>query len=241
MMTEDQKKIKRYVNRLEWKLKLPLELKVRISGDIGTEIHSRMESGQTVDEALGEMGTPEEVAERFNREFAGSAVRKNPARYLFLIIAAVILAGAVGYAVERYMAQKELEEAAANVIGGADGPTSIFLTDHGTGTAGYWISSAGLVCACLSAFFLASYGRRAASRKYRKCITLSAAGFVLNLIPFVFTLGAPYLSWVFPVGTTVVELDPGLTANLVTLILSVRWWRRGRPKDRPGGKECDVG
>lgn len=36
-MTEDQKKIKRYVNQLERRLRLPLELKVRINGDIGTE------------------------------------------------------------------------------------------------------------------------------------------------------------------------------------------------------------
>ena len=51
-MTEDQKKIKKYVNQLERRLKLPLKIKARINGDIGTEIHERLEAGQTVDEAL---------------------------------------------------------------------------------------------------------------------------------------------------------------------------------------------
>lgn len=37
-MTEEQKKIKKYVNAIEWHLKVPLEMKARINSDIGTEI-----------------------------------------------------------------------------------------------------------------------------------------------------------------------------------------------------------
>ena len=69
-MTEDQKKIKRYVNQLERRLRLPLELKVRINGDIGTEINQRMESGQTVDQVFQEMGSPDEVAASFKSEWS---------------------------------------------------------------------------------------------------------------------------------------------------------------------------
>ena len=96
-MTEDQKKIKRYVNQLERRLRLPLELKVRINGDIGTEIHQRMESGQTVDQVFQEMGIPDEVAASFNREFSEFEIRKNPIRFLFLIMAVMAAAGELWY------------------------------------------------------------------------------------------------------------------------------------------------
>lgn len=59
-MTEEQKKIKKYVNAIEWHLKVPLEIKARINSDIGTEIHLRLEAGKTIDEVMAEMGTPKE-------------------------------------------------------------------------------------------------------------------------------------------------------------------------------------
>ena len=36
-MTEQEKKIKRYVNAIERELRLPLKAKARINGDIGTD------------------------------------------------------------------------------------------------------------------------------------------------------------------------------------------------------------
>lgn len=39
-MTEQEKKIKRYVNAIERELRLPLKAKARINGDIGTDIHA---------------------------------------------------------------------------------------------------------------------------------------------------------------------------------------------------------
>ncbi len=51
-MTEDQKKIKKYVNAVERKLKVPLKMKVRINAHLGTDIHARMEAGWSVDKIL---------------------------------------------------------------------------------------------------------------------------------------------------------------------------------------------
>ncbi len=48
-MTEQEKKIKRYVNAIERELRLPLKAKARINGDIGTDIHARLEKGQSID------------------------------------------------------------------------------------------------------------------------------------------------------------------------------------------------
>ena len=49
-MTEQEKKIKRYVNAIERELRLPLKAKARINGAIGTDIHARLEKGQSIDE-----------------------------------------------------------------------------------------------------------------------------------------------------------------------------------------------
>ena len=57
-MTEQEKKIKRYVNAIERGLRLPLKAKARINGDLGTDIHARLEIGQRHDEIIAEMGTP---------------------------------------------------------------------------------------------------------------------------------------------------------------------------------------
>ena len=54
-MTKQEKKIKRYVNAIERELRLPLKAKARINGDIGTDIHARLEKGQSIDEIIAEM------------------------------------------------------------------------------------------------------------------------------------------------------------------------------------------
>lgn len=92
-MTEEQKKIKKYVNAIEWHLKIPLEIKARINSDIGTEIHLRLEAGKTIDEVMAEMGTPKEVAQRFNKELKEQTLRKHPLRFLFLTLGILLMIG----------------------------------------------------------------------------------------------------------------------------------------------------
>ncbi|MFQ9679580.1 MAG: hypothetical protein ACLRZH_05280 [Ruthenibacterium lactatiformans] len=60
-------KIKRYVNAIERAAPAP-KAKARINGDIGTDIHARLEKGQSIDAIIAEMGTPQEVAAGFNEE-----------------------------------------------------------------------------------------------------------------------------------------------------------------------------
>ena len=87
-MTEQEKKIKRYVNAIERELRLPLKAKARINGDIGTDIHARLEKGQSIDAIIAEMGTPQEVAAGFNEEMQDQLLPKgSPWRWVFLIAA----------------------------------------------------------------------------------------------------------------------------------------------------------
>ena len=84
-MTEQEKKIKRYVNAIERELRLPLKAKARINGDIGTDIHARLEKGQSIDAIIAEMGTPQEVAAGFNEEMQDQLLPKgSPWRWVFL-------------------------------------------------------------------------------------------------------------------------------------------------------------
>ena len=84
-MTEDQKKIKKYVNAVERKLKVPLKMKVRINADLGTDINARMEAGWSVDKILEDLGSPKEVADRFNAEL-GAERKPGGFRYIFLVL-----------------------------------------------------------------------------------------------------------------------------------------------------------
>lgn len=223
-MTSEEKKIKRYVTQIERHLRLPLETRARINSDIGTEIHLRMEEGKTASQVMEEMGSPKEVAERFNQEFPESNVRKNPVRFLFLIIAFIILVTECStlYQYFQFLANAN---SAISVIGGADGPSSTFIAAK-LSPLGYWISSAGLALGCIAAYFLISYGRTASAGKYWKCILLSGLGLILNLLPLFQNTGM--LQWSVPLGTFGIVIAPGFLLCVVTLILSIRRYQHAR-------------
>lgn len=223
-MTSEEKKIKRYVNQIERYLRLPLETKARINSDIGTEIHLRMEEGKTASQVMEEMGSPKEVAERFNQEFPESSVRKNPVRFLFLIIALIIFVTECStlYQYFQFLANAD---SAISVIGGADGPSSTFIAAK-LSPLGYWISSAGLALSCIAAYFLAAYGKTAAFRKYRKCILFSILALALNLLPMF--QNTAILQWNLSLGAASLIIAPGIILGTITLVLSIRRYRHAR-------------
>ena len=80
--------IKRYVNAIEWHLRLPLKEKARVMSDISTSIIARHESGESYDAIMKDMGTPRQVAERFN---AAMGVSDKPSRWRFLFLVLLVL------------------------------------------------------------------------------------------------------------------------------------------------------
>ena len=211
-MTEDQKKIKRYVNQLERRLRLPLELKVRINGDIGTEIHQRMESGQTVDQVFQEMGSPDEVAASFNREFSEFEIRKNPIRFLFLIMVVMAAAGELWYIGALLQMQNMAESL-----------NRIFLNpaEFGRGSV---IAVCGFIAGCIAAYFIALYGRKETYVKYRKCIILSAVGFIAGMTAAILPESTGALQWKIPFGMSDLVVEPGMIINIAVLIMSVKYF-----------------
>lgn len=133
-------------------------MKVRINADLGTDIHARMEAGWSVDKILEDLGSPKEVADRFNAEL-GAERKPGGFRYIFLVLGAAAAVYAVYIlAMNLYMksmVQRQFRES-VSLIGGADGPTSIFVS-YTVGMIGNWMMSGGFVLACLDMYrFLGS-------------------------------------------------------------------------------------
>ena len=212
-MTEEQKKIKKYVNAIEWHLKVPLEMKARINSDIGTEIHLRLEAGKTIDEVMAEMGTPKEVAQRFNTELKEQTLRKHPLRFLFLTLAVLVVIGTVAGGMNHFLPLLSQEE--ISMIGGADGPTSVYVKDAFRGrNLGYWISGIGLCLGCIGAYLLLLYGKQAAPKGCKSVMLLSGIGFLMNFV----IVGM--LQWKFSPGISIIEIAPGFILNLVVFLIA---------------------
>lgn len=122
--------MKKYMKSVERKLNLPQDVKQRVMADLESSVQSRLEAGQTVEQIKAELGEPNQVAAELNEQMKEFAYVKNPWRWACLLLAAVsgltflckgimnLLVAAITFA----------ENQSVGIIGGADGPTAIFVT-----------------------------------------------------------------------------------------------------------------
>ena len=134
-MTEAEKKRKRYIRAVRRRLNLPKDVKDRVMSDFISSISARAEAGLTDDAIYAELGGPKQAAADLNEQMKEYAYRKSPWRFVFLALAVVSggwlvlsrlvmwLCGAVIGAVYH-----PTRNASLGIIGGADGPTAIFVT-----------------------------------------------------------------------------------------------------------------
>lgn len=137
-MTDAEKKMKNYTSTIERRLELPRDVKVRVMSDLISSIEARREEGKSDEEIYLELGSPKAVAKELNAQMKEFAYRKSPWRFLFAAaaiygvlellgsLAAWLLAllwTAPGFSVG--------EAASVGIIGGADGPTAVFVTTPG--------------------------------------------------------------------------------------------------------------
>ena len=124
--------MKKYVNAVERRLNLPREIKARVMSDFQSSIVARREAGQTDEEIYAELGTPAKAAADLNEQMKDYAYRKSPWRFLFLGIAAIggvrLLYDGFVSLIGYFMLAQSGGAAAIGIIGGADGPTAIFVT-----------------------------------------------------------------------------------------------------------------
>lgn len=135
-MTEKEKTMKRYTNAIERRLNLPLALKGRVMNDFISSIQARREEGQSDEEIYQALGTPQQAAAQLNAQMQDYTYRKSPWRFAFAALA--IVAGCkllwpvvVSIFVWLYTGYLSLTTdgfaTSIAIIGGADGPTAIFL------------------------------------------------------------------------------------------------------------------
>lgn len=138
-MNEAQKKMKRYTNAIERRLHMPREAKNRVMTDFISSIQGRRESGQTDEEIFSELGSAKEVAAELNEQMKDYTYVKSPWRWPCLIAAvlsgAVLLYGGMTQLLARLLTLSL--NASVGIIGGADGPTAIFVTTA-TGSGSFW-------------------------------------------------------------------------------------------------------
>lgn len=131
--------MKKYIKRVARRLELPKAVKERVMSDFASSIEARREAGQTDEEIMTELGDPKKAAADLNEQMREYAYRKSPWRFAFLALAVAaglklaseVLPAVVGYWVLRTFAFADPEAASIGIIGGADGPTSIFITAPG--------------------------------------------------------------------------------------------------------------
>ena len=151
---------KRYVKRVLKYLKAPGKVKERIRMDLLTSIESREEEGLSMDKIMGEIGSPREVAENFNRNYPEYALerRKRVVYFLILFCGAAALVCLIGGAIGRALWKDSVA-----FIGGADRPTEIQVVSQPVSPLEIygWLTGAALAlllaAVLLTVYFLIKY------------------------------------------------------------------------------------
>ena len=131
-MTDAQKRMKRYMAAIERRLDLPRPVKCRVMTDLQSSVAARREAGQTDGQIYAELGTPKAAAAELNEQMKEYAYTKSKWRWAALAGAAIaawklIFESIAGFLV--WMMNRSINESASvGIIGGADGPTAIFVT-----------------------------------------------------------------------------------------------------------------
>lgn len=135
-----QKKEKRYWNAVRRRLNLPEEIKEQAMSSLLDGIQKRRETGMPWEEIRKELGTPSNAAAELTEPWKAYAYRKSPWRWLFGACAVYaggkLLSGVwvnmlygilrIVYDIRSFFSP--MESYSIGIIGGADGPTAMFVT-----------------------------------------------------------------------------------------------------------------
>lgn len=129
-MKEKSEFLKKYVASVERKLNMPKDVKNRVITDFSSSIECRREAGQTIDAIIAELGSPDNVAAELNEQMKDYTYVKSPWRWVCLVlivgcVLSLLYGGAIGL-IEHMM--NVAINSSLGIIGGADGPTAVFVT-----------------------------------------------------------------------------------------------------------------
>lgn len=132
-MNQQEKKIDQYLKAVARRLNMPGSVKTRLLSDLRSSILGRMEAGQTVEEILGELGPAKQTAAELNEQMREYTYYKSPWRWVCLLLAvlsgaSLALGGILGLLAFGFNTALNQN---IGIIGGADGPTAIFIATAG--------------------------------------------------------------------------------------------------------------
>ena len=129
----NEKEIQRYLKAIRRRLNLPGEIRDRVISDLRSSIQERREAGQTDREILAELGTPAQAAADLNRQMEEFTYVKSPWRWLCLVLAigsglSLLWGGGLSFLTWLLNRLTQAEVNSIGIIGGVDGPTTVFIT-----------------------------------------------------------------------------------------------------------------
>lgn len=185
-MKQTEEKMERYLRSVSRHLRLSKDMKKRVESDLRTDIQLRLESGQDIEEILEDLGSPAEAAGYFNEEMADAKITQHRSiSWVFLVAAGVALILLAVKFVYRWNLETGFGPA-ISIIGGADGPTSIFLAGKIGNPLADLLRGAAIIQGFLAAYFLA--GKCMAGRRDRAALVLSMTGtvcFLLGIVAYI--------------------------------------------------------
>lgn len=122
--------LRKYLRQVLRKLNLPGSIRRRISNDLKTSMLGKQETGMTDREIIACMGSPKEVAAEFHEQMPECCYRKHPLRFVCLGLSVLsFLALIYEFLINRLLTGLLNTNAESiGIIGGADGPTTVFIT-----------------------------------------------------------------------------------------------------------------
>ena len=130
-------KMEKYLRAVRGRLNMPKDLKDRVMADFLSSLEARKEDGQSEEAIMTELGKPRQAAAELNEQMKEYTYRKSPWRWGCLVLAIVsglclAYQGLPGLLLMLF--NKANNASSVGIIGGADGPTAIFVTTVKTDT-----------------------------------------------------------------------------------------------------------
>jgi len=109
---------------------MPKELRNRVINDFESDIASRLETGQSKDQIKKEFGSPQQAAAELNKQMEEYTYKKSPLRwgcFILMVFSLLLLLFRGLLGLLTFLFNLHLNHS-IGIIGGADGPTAIFIS-----------------------------------------------------------------------------------------------------------------
>lgn len=210
--------VKRYVNTVERHLHLDRSTRLRVMNDLASDLQSRLDAGETLADIQADLGDARTLAETLNQEFSDHRDNASPWRWAFMVLAIFL---ALVFAVSGLTARQEA--ASIGIIGGADGPTAIYVAGSFGGLD--TLHTLSWLAALVGGYWLLGPARRGSRKRLLVPVILEGVSLVIQLLWLVVHMaGIGTGVFLYLWGSTLVRSGIWLSVGL--LCWTIHDWRR---------------